>query len=161
MDKDYYSNITVIIGSDEGLITRCAEVRDFGDGSQVRRLAPYLAALMKREGGVGIAANQAGVNIQLFVTNIPGDRVRFFVNPVVAPYGQVFRVNEGCLSYPGKVFHRKRHQHVRVDAFSLKGSKYRLDTIQLPLRDSAKMLLAVAIQHENDHIHGRDVRFDN
>ena len=53
--------------------------------------------------------------------------------------------NEGCLSFPGVSEDIKRAEYVKVTALDRKGKRFELE---------ADGLLAVAIQHENDHLDG-------
>jgi peptide deformylase len=71
--------------------------------------------------------------------------LRVFVNPeIVAREGEVVW-NEGCLSFPGVREDIERAERVRVRACDATGKSFELE---------ADGLLAVAIQHENDHLEG-------
>jgi len=100
--------------------------------------------------GCGLAAPQVGWSTRLFVVNITGDKERpeeemTFINPVIlAAQGSVFE-EEGCLSIPGVNARVKRAAKVRVKAFNLKGEEFEVD---------AEGLLAIALQHESDHLDG-------
>ena len=99
--------------------------------------------------GVGLAAPQIGVALRLFVIDTAGDdepsELCVFINPeIVARDGEVLW-NEGCLSFPGVHEEIDRAERVTVRALDERGRAFELE---------ADGLLAVAIQHENDHLDG-------
>lgn len=106
--------------------------------------------------GLGLAAPQVHVGLQLVVVNIPpgnenpefaGMENGVLVNPVVTPIGEEkFRLWEGCLSIPDLMGEVQRHAAVRVDYLDRTG---RLCTVE------AKGLAAAVFQHEIDHLDGR------
>ncbi len=52
--------------------------------------------------GVGLAANQVGVNFSVFVSAVPGESVRMYLNPTLLSLsGDPVEMDEGCLSFPG------------------------------------------------------------
>ncbi|MFC1641636.1 peptide deformylase [Myxococcota bacterium] len=117
---------------------------------QVRELVEDMAETMYDAPGVGLAANQIGVLQRAFVIDIAGEDepsdLRVFINPeILAREGQQ-TMSEGCLSFPGVSEEVKRATHVKVRALDLDGNSFELE---------AEGLMAVAIQHENDHLDGR------
>ncbi len=99
--------------------------------------------------GVGLAANQIGLDQRIFVIDVShseGEKVPLtFINPeMVSSEGEV-TWEEGCLSLPEFVLQTFRKAHVTVRAMDEKGQK------KITKADG---LLAVAIQHELDHING-------
>lgn len=116
---------------------------------EIRQLAEDMAETMYAAPGVGLAANQVGVLKRIFVIDIadeeePSD-LKVFINPELLELDgeQVFQ--EGCLSFPGASEDIKRAATVKVRAQNEKGETFEL---------FADGLLAVAIQHENDHLNG-------
>lgn len=116
---------------------------------EIRKLAEDMAETMYAAPGVGLAANQVGVLKRIFVIDIadedePSD-LKVFINPEIieADGEQVF--SEGCLSFPGASEDIRRAATVKVRALNAQGETFEL---------SADGLLAVAIQHENDHLNG-------
>lgn len=108
--------------------------------------------LMRSSGGIGLAANQCGVNFRVFVTDIPGDNgPRIYINPIVVDdSGPRIRSVEGCLSFPGVQNVVERPQEVIVEAIMSpedyeEGARSR---VQL------EGLEAVCVQHEIDHLNG-------
>ncbi len=129
------------------LKTRAAPVEVVDD--EIKQLAADMAETMYAAGGVGLAANQVGVLKRIFVIDIAGDDepsdLRVFINPELTELKGEQTGAEGCLSFPGAQEDIKRAKTVHVRA---------LDTEGEPFEMTADGLLAVAIQHENDHIDG-------
>ncbi len=113
--------------------------------------------------GVGLAANQVGVLQRLAVIDvdyhIEGDEddddsvrrpveqnPRIFVNPVIQKKSVEVLFKEGCLSVPGFSEEVKRFEKLTVKYQDLKGKEHTLE---------AEGLLAIAIQHEIDHLDGK------
>ncbi len=101
---------------------------------------------MDRARGLGLAAVQVGELIRLFVTLVPRDTPRVFINPDILETSiEEVPYEEGCLSIPGLNADVKRPASVRVQAWNQKGRPFALD---------ADGLLARVIQHEMDHLNG-------
>jgi len=108
-----------------------------------------MAETMYAAPGVGLAATQIGVNHRVFVVDCaaedePSD-LRIFINPEILEKDGVQVWNEGCLSFPGVSEEIKRAEHVKVRALDRDGKPFELE---------AHGLLAVAIQHETEHLDG-------
>lgn len=116
---------------------------------EVRKLVEDLAETMYAAPGVGLAATQVGVRQRVFVIDIAGDDepsdLRVFINPELLELNGTQVYSEGCLSFPGVSEEIKRAEHVKVRALGVDGQVFELET---------DGLLAVAIQHENDHLNG-------
>lgn len=132
----------------------CADVTEFGD--ELGRLVSDLFVSMRTARGVGLAANQVGVPLRVFVYLCPesyeraGDELwhaGHVVNPVVEVSGDETGAHpEGCLSVPGARAVVPRAARVTVRGFDLAGHP-----VAIPGRD----LLARCFQHETDHLNGR------
>jgi peptide deformylase len=108
-----------------------------------------MAETMYDAPGCGLAANQIGVLLRVFVIDVadedePSD-LKVFVNPELIGTEGSQSWREGCLSFPGVSEEIKRAETVLVRARDAKGVVFELE---------ADGLLAVAIQHENDHLNG-------
>lgn len=101
--------------------------------------------------GVGLAAPQVGRPLRLFLVDIwwktaqQYDKTLVFINPKITAFAGIQRLQEGCLSLPGVVEHVSRAERIRVTAQNINGEPFELD---------AEEYLAVAIQHELDHLNG-------
>ncbi|MDQ4070657.1 MAG: peptide deformylase, partial [Actinomycetota bacterium] len=96
----------------------CAEVTEF-DGA-LRKLADDMLETMYDAPGVGLAANQIGVQKRLFVYDV-GDGPGAIVNPVLSGLKGEWEYTEGCLSVPELAWPIVRFKEVRVDGFDLDG----------------------------------------
>ncbi|MFP5213247.1 MAG: peptide deformylase [Acidobacteriota bacterium] len=117
---------------------------------QLRRLIADMVETMYEAPGVGLAANQVGIPIQLLVIDIqkPDDEhgLIVLINPeIVSASGQI-TFEEGCLSIPGYFTDIKRFSEVTVRG---------LDQNEEPVEINASGFLAVALQHEIDHLEGK------
>ncbi len=116
---------------------------------ELQKLVDDMAETMYAAPGVGLAATQIGEKLQLFIIDVaeegsPSD-LRVFINPeIVATEGDL-TWQEGCLSFPGVQEDVDRAAKIRVRAQDRDGKTFELE---------AEGLLAVAIQHEYDHLQG-------
>ncbi|MFD8201787.1 peptide deformylase [Streptomyces sp. NPDC059701] len=127
----------------------CEEVTDFGP--ELAALVEDLFATMYAAHGVGLAANQIGEPLRVFVYDCPDDEdVRHLghvVNPrLVEADGVVVRGPEGCLSLPGLEAGTERHDHAVVEGFTVTGE---------PVTVHGTGFFARCLQHECDHLQGR------
>jgi peptide deformylase len=132
---------------DPRLREKAKPVRKVDDS--IRTLVEDMAETMYAAPGVGLAAPQVGVGLRVFVIDIasedePSD-LHVFINPEIFEKDGTQVWNEGCLSFPGVNEEIKRAEHVKVRALDEHGEPFELE---------ADGLLAVAIQHENDHLDG-------
>ncbi len=116
---------------------------------ELKTLVDDMAETMYDAPGCGLAANQIGVLQRVFVIDVadeeePSD-LRVFVNPEIIRADGMQSWREGCLSFPGVSEDIKRAEAVVVRARDVNGNPFELE---------ADGLLAVAIQHENDHLNG-------
>jgi peptide deformylase len=114
-----------------------------------KQLIEDMAETMYDAPGVGLAANQIGVSLRVFIIDIadedePSD-LRVFANPEILETSGIQSWQEGCLSFPGVSEELKRAARVKVRAFDVSGQAFELE---------AEGLMAVAVQHENDHLNG-------
>ncbi len=143
----------VTYGEDPVLHRRCAEVTEFG--RELRRLVLDMFASMRAADGVGLAANQIGIDARVFVIDCPDahgeDVVGYVVNPSLTvpepvdgePAEEV--TEEGCLSVPGPYADLPRAFRARVDGVDVTGR---------PVSIEATGMAARCLQHEVDHLDG-------
>jgi len=118
---------------------------------EIRLLAGQMLELMYGNKGLGLAAPQVAVPVQLMVMNFAGeaeqkDKECIAVNPVLIDKKGVQEGEEGCLSFPGLYQKVRRAKTVTVRAYNLEGQLYEVVCSDLPAR---------LWQHEIDHLHGR------
>ena len=143
----------VTYGSDPVLHRPCAPVTEFDRA--LRHLVLDMFASMSAADGVGLAANQIGVDARVFVIDCPDadgeDVIGYVVNPVLSvlePVGDepaVEVTEEGCLSVPGPYAELERAFRARVDGVDVHGE---------PTSIEATGMAARCLQHEVDHLNG-------
>ena len=104
--------------------------------------------LMPQAGGIGLAAPQIGWNARVFVMNATGDPKDnlVFVNPFVLGISEdTWKLEEGCLSFPGMVGVVERPQKVKVYAWNIDGKAFEAEDHGI----SGRCML-----HELDHLDG-------
>ena len=117
-----------------------------------------LIAAMKKQmidsNGIGLAANQVGKDLALFVIDeklaaeyeVPS----VYANPSITEYGkETDDVEEGCLSIPGMWVHIKRSKKVMFKALDSEGNRVKF---------RARGMLARVLQHETDHLNGTTIK---
>ncbi|WP_069817027.1 peptide deformylase [Streptomyces sp. TP-A0874] len=126
----------------------CAEVTEFG--AALSGLIENMYATMYAARGVGLAANQVGVALRVFVYDCPDDEDRrhlgHVVNPRLVEIGEELVVGaEGCLSLPGVEARTPRFDHAVVEGVDATGT---------PVRVAGTGFFARCLQHETDHLDG-------
>lgn len=131
------------------LRTPCADVTDFGQ--PLKSLVADMFEAMYRHNGVGLAANQVGVGLRIFVYDCPDDlhmqHKGHFINPELRiDTDEISMDQEGCLSVPGVFAACSRPMRVTVSGF---------DWNNEPIELQAEGFLARCMSHEVDHLKGR------
>ena len=124
---------------DKILRTKCKDVTKVDDN--IRSLLDEMLRLMRVFDGMGLAGNQAGLDLNLVVIEYE-DQVLKLVNPKITKREGKITFREGCLSFPGLELDVKRANKIWVSAFNEKGEKVNIE---------AGGILAVVFQHEIDH----------
>ena len=123
--------------------------------------------LNKRKDGIGLAANQVGIDAAVAVVNVREPIV--LINPEIVSRETEIPFYEGCLSFPGKGVNTKRYETVEVTSDNVDGTiifsgvdtgeeargtwESEKHTYQVKDRD-LRILEAVCVQHEIDHLNG-------
>jgi peptide deformylase len=162
------SDLLPILECGEPMLRRRAELVDPAalDGTEIRELIERMRATMLAAPGVGLAAPQIGVPLQLAVlqdgpdqwgpvateeARVARERVELpftvLVNPEWEPAGETMvTFYEGCLSVPELTGAVTRHRAVRVRALDQHGE---------PIDQVFSGWPARIVQHEVDHLNGR------
>ena len=127
---------------DPVLKLRAPEVGDIDAG--VVALVDDMVETMYDAPGVGLAANQVGVQKRLFVYDV-GDGPRVVINPVLEGHEGEWTYEEGCLSVPGLYWPITRAGRVHLRGVDLDGKELSIE---------ADELLARVFLHEVDHLDG-------
>lgn len=115
---------------------------------KIQRLIDDMAETMYEAPGIGLAATQVDVHLQIIVIDISEgkNKLQVFINPVVKTKTGTQEYEEGCLSVPGVYENVTRAEAVVIDALDRNGKPFTLE---------ADGLMAVCIQHEMDHLLGK------
>ena len=112
---------------------------------EIKQLITEMTKVMRAHDGLGLAAPQVGQNLRLFLTEV-NHELLVFINPKIQKVsGDLIRLEEGCLSFPGKFLPVVRPNKVKIKFTDQVGRKQNL---------KAEGLLARVIQHEFDHLEG-------
>ena len=120
--------------------------------------------LNKRGDGIGLAANQVGIDAQVAVVNVREPLV--LINPKIISKEVEIPYYEGCLSYPGKGVNTKRYRDVVISTEQSEADWYFSgaeedsegksvwDKGQMKQNAEMRTLESVCVQHEIDHLNG-------
>ncbi|MET8977319.1 peptide deformylase [Streptomyces sp. NPDC004539] len=131
------------------LHTPCTDVTAFTP--ELAALVEDMFATMYAAEGVGLAANQVGESLRVFVYDCPDDEDvqhrGHLVNPrLISTGGLVIRGPEGCLSLPGLEAGTERYDETVVEGFTVTGERIRVE---------GTGFFARCLQHEMDHLAGK------
>ncbi|MCX2825366.1 peptide deformylase [Bacillus pseudomycoides] len=136
--------LEIVKHPNEVLETPCERVMNF-DKKLVNLLKDMHETMLVAD-GVGLAAPQVGVSLQVAVVDIGDDTGKIeLINPVILEKRGEQVGPEGCLSFPGLYGEVERAEYIKVRAQNRRGKIFLLE---------ADDFLARAIQHEIDHLHG-------
>jgi peptide deformylase len=117
--------------------------------NKIQKLLNDMFETMYDAPGIGLAATQVDVHLQIIVMDLSEEKNEplVFINPEVTVLeGDTEKMQEGCLSVPGFYEDISRIEHVLIKALDKTGAPFELE---------AEGLLAVCIQHEMDHLDGK------
>lgn len=119
---------------------------------ELRALVKIMRLIMKREDGIGLSANQVGLNLNFCIVEPPADttkgkRIMYAIgNPKITKQSEELTEDEeGCLSVPALYGTVSRIEKITVEGIDIHGKK---------LKIKAKGLIARIFQHEIDHLAG-------
>ena len=131
-----------------------------------RTIATELFQILNQRGdGIGLAANQVGIDAQVAVVNVREPLV--LINPKIISKEVEIPFYEGCLSYPGKGVNTKRYRDVIISTEQSESDWY-FSGAQVPKDGKGswekeqsnnenaqlRVLESVCVQHEIDHLNG-------
>ena len=126
------------------------------DSPELWQLIDDMFQTMEHVGGVGLAAPQVGVDLQLVIFGFEHSErypdaeavpQTILINPLITPLSPTLEEGfEGCLSVPGLRGAVERYQQIRYEGFDPKGE---------PIVRIASGFHARVVQHECDHLIGR------
>jgi peptide deformylase len=119
---------------------------------EIAELISRMRRVMRAANGVGLSANQIGLDLNMFIAEVPdvdkgGMKFYALFNPKIEKKSDDAAVfEEGCLSIPGKWGYVPRAERVTLSGFDKNGK---------PVKIKAWGLLAHVFQHETDHLQGK------
>jgi peptide deformylase len=138
----------IVLYPDPVLLRPTRPVERFDD--ELRELVSDMAETMSAASGVGLAANQIGVPLRLFVMDESAgerpDALVVFANPTITDLQRGRVGEEGCLSFPDLTLDIERADLAVVEAQGVDGESFTY---------TGEGLLARAIQHECEHLDGQ------
>lgn len=145
----------IVVYPDKRLKLISKEVASFNGA--LHDLLDDMYETMRARNGVGLAAIQVGIDLRALIINIPledadGDHDQpkentlEMINPVIIEKDGSEKFQEGCLSIPGVYEEVERAKHVKVEYCDREGNKHTIEDDDF---------LAIAIQHEMDHLDGK------
>ena len=120
--------------------------------------------LNERKDGIGLAANQVGIDAAVAVVNVREPLI--LINPVIKEQWDEIDYYEGCLSYPKQGIHTKRYKNIIIQTEQEEGGWYfsGAETTQevkgtweeegKKQDQEQRILEAICVQHEIDHLNG-------
>jgi peptide deformylase len=145
----------IVVYPDKRLKLISKEVTSF-DGA-LHDLLDDMYDTMVAKNGVGLAAIQVGVDLRVLIINIPlegkegvhdqpKENTLEMINPKIVEADGKKKFQEGCLSIPGVYEDIERAKHVKVVYFDREGKEHTIEDDDF---------LAIAMQHEMDHLEGK------
>jgi peptide deformylase len=114
------------------------------------KIEQEMIAIMKDYNGIGLAANQVGLDARIFIMG--SDNIedfckpQAFINPIITAHNNNFTSDkEGCLSFPTLYLNIKRPSVIQATYYNIKGE---LEEVEI------SGYLAKCFQHEYDHLNG-------
>ena len=165
--------LKILTWPDKRLSTECKDVVKFD--KELKKDISNMFDTLKDSGGIGLAANQVGIDKKVFVINIPytlgedqgkdnkkqedtskskdssedkqwwHNKNFVFINPKIVSKTGKVIYQEGCLSFPHIFENITRASKVVLEYFDEEGKSCNLET---------DGLFAICIQHEFDHLYG-------
>ena len=139
--------LKILIFPDQRLRTVAKEVLVIDD--EIKTLVSNLLETMYEGNGIGLSATQVNVHKRILVVDITDekDSPLVLINPKIKVLNKEEKIySEGCLSVPGFFEEVSRPSEINITALNIEGERFTI---------MATDLLAVAVQHEMDHLDGK------
>lgn len=145
----------IVIYPDKRLKSISAEVKVFDN--KLHKLLDDMYDTMVAKNGVGLAAIQIAVPLRVLIINLPFDESEGeveqprentleIINPIIIDEHGKTTYQEGCLSVPGVYEDVERYAYAKIEYCDRHGDKHTIEDDDF---------LAIAIQHEMDHLDGK------
>ena len=135
-----------VITWDDSLTKSCEKV-SVEEGEKIA--TELFEILNKRKDGIGLSANQVGINKRVAVLNVKEPIV--LINPMIVETNDIIQYYEGCLSFPKSPCNTTRYKNVVIECDNYES---KLSFGPEDDEDEMGLLESVCIQHEIDHLNG-------
>jgi len=142
--------LSIVEYPDKRLRQKSREVKDFDE--KLHELLDAMHPFMLETNGIGLAAIQVDYPLRALILNLPNEdgeqppeNLIEIINPVITQKSGETTYQEGCLSVPKFYEDVKRNEEITINYQDRDGNTKTLE---------ADELLAIAIQHEMDHLEG-------
>ena len=123
------------------LSMRCKEV-SLQEGFEIAKR--LMKVLMESRDGIGLAANQIGIQKQVCIVNVT--RPLILINPIILSKKGEVSYEEACLSFPGDYVKTNRYAEIEVKGDNHEETLY--------FSKEKNLLECICVQHEIDHLNG-------
>ncbi|QCI25114.1 peptide deformylase [Buchnera aphidicola (Rhopalosiphum padi)] len=115
---------------------------------EIHNIANNMIDTMYQEEGIGLAAIQVNIQLQIIVINKINQKEDhlILINPKIIERKGSISIEEGCLSIPEYRAFVPRFNYIKIQALNLNGDKKEIE---------ADSILSICIQHEIDHLNGK------
>ncbi len=129
------------------LLKKCSMVRPKNNIKEVQQLIDKMFSTMKFHEGIGLAAPQVGISLNVIVIDLQdGSPSYSMINPKIIDQVGKQTILEGCLSVPHIQSHIERDDVIKVEYLDYDGKPQTLTT---------NGLLSAVCQHECQHLEGK------
>ncbi|QIQ42056.1 MAG: peptide deformylase [Buchnera aphidicola (Microlophium carnosum)] len=115
---------------------------------KIKKIINNMIDTMHQEEGIGLAATQVNIQLQIIVINTMEQEKNnlVLINPKIIKKEGNISIEEGCLSIPEYRASVPRYNYIRVQSINLYGEK---------IETEAESIMSICIQHEIDHLKGK------
>jgi len=115
---------------------------------KIKNIAQNMINTMHHKEGIGLAATQVNIQLQIIVINTIDQKKNnlVLINPKIIKKEGNISIEEGCLSIPEYRASVSRSNYIQVQAINLNGEEIEI---------KAESIMSICIQHEIDHLQGK------
>lgn len=137
-----------LVSSSDSVLHTPPQAFDFNGDIDADMLANMMHDRMQELGGIGLSANQVGLNIKMFVMGFEDIKMAIFNPEILEQEGETVQ-DEGCLSFPGIFVKVKRPETIKVKFYNVKGEER---------QEYITGMTARIFLHEFDHMLGKTMK---
>jgi len=136
-----------LVPPENAILRRSPSIVEDPKSPEILELVKEMYEFLEKNNGVGLSANQIGIDKRIFVLSCSSYK-EAFINPEITSFSsQTVLLEEGCLSYPGVFAHVKRPIACNISYYNERG--------ELQTDTNFGGITSRIIQHEYDHMEGR------